>query len=716
MKENHLYTNINEINNKINSKTQELIKLIEEHTPYDVICNIFIYVRHNLSFMQDDETLLKNYELKYQFIIEFLYGLITCINEKDFKNKPFKENNIYEIINKCDEISNLRRQALDSIMFLNQIDSPSTDYIFDDLVKMDFTGKRYDIFEKNHHKNTLRPLFNYIKEKYHVDKKDLLNGIKLLKKRNIFGFDKAKRTMEMVMNNNKDNDIDNLSEDDKNAFRNAMSEMFRLDLFDVTKITNWPVEFIEIFSADVGENTVSLEFVDFLKMIKIQNIINQKPIIKLENNYYCIRQPRLLDNFDKILLKQLYKDYSDEKQEIIKEFSKNIEDYTKKIFSNIFGMHANYYQNNFYRRNGKWIENDLLIEIDNYLFIIEIKSGNFTPDLAYENIESHIETLNNLVSKAGKQITEFENELLGKDFMNIYCSNKKGSDLKIVLNKNKYIDIFKMAITFESFNEIAARAEKIGLIKLNQNIIVCSIDDLEVYADYFKNQPVNFINYISNRTIATQNNLINLNDELDHLGLYITYNCYSKTVENISKEYKDVKLVIFEDCRSFIDDYYNGKYYGNKVQKPTLNYSKYISKIIDYLNKNNIRNGMIVGNSIISFSGKVQERLEANIKEMLNFFRINHRGKYLALGVNNYLLIVSCFINYHNDYSDLLLECYANLKLSDYECAYATLITFDNNENISNIEIRHITKRDYQYLCDSRVEEFANFIKIKRQK
>ena len=89
---------------------------------------------------------------------------------------------------------------------------------------------------------------------------------------------------------------------------------------DVTKITNWPVEFIEIFSADVGENTVSLEFVDFLKMIKIQNIINQKPIIKLENNYYCIRQPRLLDNFDKILLKQLYKDYSDEKQKIIKEF------------------------------------------------------------------------------------------------------------------------------------------------------------------------------------------------------------------------------------------------------------------------------------------------------------------------------------------------------------------------------------------------------------
>lgn len=616
MKENHLNTNINEINNKINSKTQELIKLIEEHTPYDVICNIFIYIRHNLSFMQDDETLLKNYELKYQFIIEFLYGLITCINEKDFKNKPFEENNIYEIINKCDEISNLRRQVLDSIMFLNKIDSPSTDYIFDDLVKMDFTGKRYDIFEKNHHKNTLRPLFKYIKEKYHVDKKNLLNGIKLLKTRNIFGFDKAKRTMEMVMNNNKDNDIDNLSEDDKNAFRNAMSEMFRLDLFDVTKITNWPVEFIEIFSADVGENTVSLEFVDFLKMIKIQNIINQKPIIKLENNYYCIRQPRLLDNFDKILLKQLYKDYSDEKQKIIKEFSKNIEDYTKKIFSNIFGMHANYYQNNFYRRNGKWIENDLLIEIDNYLFIVEIKSGNFTPDLAYENIESHIETLNNLVSKAGKQISEFENELLGKDSMNIYCSNKKGSDLKIVLNKNKYIDIFKMAITFESFNEIAARAEKIGLIKLNQNIIVCSIDDLEVYADYFKNQPVNFINYISNRTIATQNNLINLNDELDHLGLYITYNCYSKTVENISKEYKDVKLVIFEDCRSFIDNYYNGKYYGNKVQKPTLNYSKYISKIIDYLNKNNIRNGMIVGNSIISFSGKVQERLEVNIKEM----------------------------------------------------------------------------------------------------
>ena len=710
-----IFKKLEEINEEINIKTKELVELIKQYTPYDIICNIFSFIRDMQSLLNDNNQLSEHDKMEAQFCIEFIYGLITCIDKKSFQNNCFKEEIIYEIINKCGELFKLKEQAMTSIMMNKEIDNDNQKYIFDDLIRLDITGKRYDIFEKNHHKKTLKTVFKYIEEKYSVNEQCLLEGIEHLKTDAIFGLNNAIEKIENIMNNNSIEDINSVSDELKKETLDAINEMFGLENFDVYKITNWPIKFIDIFSTGIGKETINIESLDFLKIIKIQNIINLKPIIKINDKYYCIRLPRLLDNFDKILLKKLYIDYGKDKQKVIKAFSQNIENYTKEIFFKIFGNNAQYYQNNFYKKNGNTIENDLIIELDNYLFIIEIKSGNFTPDLAYENVDSHIETLNNLVSKAGTQISKLENELLEKGRIIIYDSNKKHREIKKILDKNKYKKIFKFAITFEGFNEIAARAEKVGIINLNKNIIVCSIDDLEVYGDYFSNQPVNFINYITNRTLATENKLINLNDEFDHLGLYIEYSCYSIFVDELAKDYKNVGMIWFDDFRKPIDNYYNGKYYNNEVEKPKIKYPTHISNIIDYLNVHNINHNTIVGNILISYNVETQNNFEFYIKKMINFSKETGKNKYFAAIIDNYLFIISCSINTLNNEQQLVRDCYANLKISDVDEAYVAFIIYDKNENILNIKIIHLTKNDYQYHNDSEIEIISNHLKSKRK-
>lgn len=709
------FKKLDEINVEINIKTKVLIELIKQYNPYNIICNVFIFIR-DMQYIADNKSISEHDKMENQFCIEFLYGLISCINKKDFKDKIFEEEIIHEIMNKCKELFELKEQAMVSIMIHKEISNDNHDYIFNDLIRLDISGKRYDIFEKSHHKNSLKTVFKYAKEKYSIDEQCLLDGIEKLKTSAIFGLDKAIEKFEKIINDNSIENINNVSEELKREAQDAISEIFELENFNVLKITNWPTNFIDIFSTGIGKEKIkNFDNLDFLKVIKIQNIINTKPIIKIEDNYYCIRMPRLLDNFDKILLKQLYKDYEEKKQEIIKSFSQNIENYTKDIFFKIFGENAKYYQNNFYKKNNNSVENDLLIELDNYLFIVEIKSGNFTPDLAYENIDSHVETLTNLVSKAGTQITEFENELLSKENLKIYDSNKKRAKLKTTLYKNKYKDIYKFVITFEGFNEIAARAEKIGIINLNKNIIVCSIDDLEVYGDFFENQPINFTNYIKNRTIATQNKLINLNDELDHLGLYLEHSNYSMHIDNIVKKYKNIGMVEIFEYRTDIDNYYNEKYYGNEAEKPMLNYPIHIKNIIDFLNVHNIKNNIIIGNSLILCDSNDLNRFELYIKDMIDFYKTNNRGKFMAIGVDNYLLIVSCCIESLNNEKELVRDCYANLKLSDVDEAYATFIIYDNNEAVIDIKIKHLTKNDYQYHNDAAIDIIATHFKLKRK-
>ena len=705
---------LEEINEQINIKTKEVIELIKKYNPYDIICNIFVFIRDMQSLSDSNNTLSERNKMETQFCIEFLHGLIACTKNVDFKNNIFEEKNIYEIMNKCEELFKLKEQAMTSIMIHKEINNDNQNYIFDDLIRLDITGKRYDIFEKVHHKNALKTVFKYIKEKYSVDEQCLLDGIEHLKTNAIFGLNKAIEKMDKIISNNPIEDINNLPDYLKKEFQNAFNEMFGLENFDVTKLTNWPTKFIDVFSTKVGKENIDIDSFDFLKIIKIQNIINIKPIIKIEDKYYCIRLPRLLDNFDKILLKQLYKDYEQDKQKIIKDFSKNIENYTKEVFFKILGDNAQYYQNNYYKRNGKSIENDLLIQLDDYLFIIEIKSGNFTPDLAYEKIDSHIETLNNLVSKAGTQISELEKELFEKGTLKLFDSNKKRAKLKTILDKNKYKNIFKMAITFEGFNEIAARAEKVGIISLNDNIIVCSIDDLEVYGDYFENQPINFINYITNRTLATQNKLINLNDELDHLGLYLEWGCYSMKVDEIAKEYKNIGIIWFDDFRSRINDYYNGKYYKSEIEKPRLKYPEQINKIIEFLNSNKIKHNIIIGNSLISCNSDDQSNLNSYIENMSIFTKETGRYKYLSTKIDNYLFIISCCIEKIKNEEKLIKDCYANLKISDVNDAYTMFVIYDNKDKISNIKAHHLTKEDYQYKTDSEIEIISSILKLKR--
>lgn len=710
------FKKIEDINEEIRVKAEKLVELVKHYNPYDIICNIFIFIR-NIQSLSDDEDVLSDIDkMKTQFCIELLYGIITCISKEDFKNNEFKENVIYEIMYICEELFKLKSEAITSIMIHKEINNKYQDYIFNDFIRLDITGKRYDFFEKVHHKNTLKTVFKYVEEKYFVDEQSLLNGIEDLKTKTFFGLNKAIEKIDKIMSVNSIDDINNISDELREEVLNAFSEMFDLDNFDVIKITNWPKEFVSIFSAEVGENIINLYNIDFLKIIKLQNIINIKPIIIIEDKYYCIRIPRLLDNFDKILLKQLYKDYEKEKQKIIKFFSKNIENYTKDMFSNIFQKKAEYYQNNYYKKDGNIIENDLIIELEDYLIIVEIKSGNFTPDLAYENVDSHIVTLNNLVSKAGSQISELEKALLENGELKIYDSNKKGAKIKTTLNKNKYKDIFKIAITFEGFNEIAARAEKIGFISLNSNIIVCSIDDLEVYGDFFKKQPVNFINFLKNRTISTNNKLINLNDELDHLGLYLECANYSMLVNEIVREYKKIDMMWFDDFRTPIDDYYKGKFFGDEVEKPRLYYPLFINKIVDYLNENSIKHGLIIGNSIISSNGVDQKELDTYLENMIIFNKATGRMKHLSIRVDNYLLMICCCVSIIKDEEQLIREFYANLKLNDCNEGYAMFVIFDPNDNISNIKTLHLTKSDYQYVNDIEIEILASALKEKRNR
>ena len=700
-----------DVEEELKKTITQLINRLKEINPYELLCYIVSYMKSNLLLNQvETESDIDTVGVQMKYTVEIVQMLLTCIKETDFGYKELTEELFNEIISLTDKLFSLEVKYTINLLMNDEEEVQAKEYKAEDIMRLNITGKRYDIFEISHHKKILDPLKSEIENTYGINVNDIYEGIKKLKYEFNYGISNALKGFDELI---KTVDLENPSEEDFKMYDEIMGKTFKLDCHDVKKITNWPENLIKVFSAELGDNSDFLKNITPENFFEIHNIINKKPIIKIEGNYYIPVLHRLLDSFDKNIFRDIFIKNELEKEEIKKKIATSCENYTGELFQNIIPT-AKIFLSNYYKINKNFIENDILIEYDNYLFVIEVKAGSFTPDIAINNFESHKNALHSLIKVGDSQINRFLNQLETKKTIKIYEEGKKNAQIKMEIDIKKYKDIFKLVITLDGFNEIEARAEKIGIINLQKNIIVCSIDDLETYSDYFNNNPTEFIHYMRNRTLATSHPMINLNDELDHLGLYIEHNSYTTTATNLAKEYKDIKNIIWELPRLELDRYYNGRYFGKEVDKPVHYHTKYIKELISYSNNHFVKNLTSILMGILDMSEKGQEEVEYYISEMIKFYQLKGRPKHAAFLVEHDLIAISCIVNDSNyNTKKLLLEMYANLKISGLTNAYILILFYNENDILEKVETKNISVSDYEYF-NPEVDNLVRKIKDRR--
>ena len=280
-----------------------------------------------------------------------------------------------------------------------------------------------------------------------------------------------------------------------------------------------------------------------------------------------------------------------------------------------------------------------------------------------------------------------------------------------------YNEIFKMAITLEGFNEIEARADKVGILNLNKDIIVCSLDDLKVYSDYFQNNPTQFLHYMTYRRLATHSIGIELNDELNHLDLYIEYNCYPITAKNFMDKRKNIKNIFWEDLRRDLDLYYRGRYIGENyiVEKPVQEIPMRLNEIIQYTNNNpNLKNITAIG-CLLDMSGNEKENLFNNIEMCINHYINTKKVKYAFINKKSGSLIVLCCIvdNANYDINVVYDDIYANMKITKSNQANIFFLFYNNDKLLTSIRYVLLTENDERYKS-SIIDVIAEKIKENR--
>lgn len=422
-------------------------------------------------------------------------------------------------------------------------------------------------------------------------------------------------------------------------------ELFGLDMFDVEKITNLPRSFLDELTWSPGEEKGFFSEKEYCGWpLKVWPIM-QRPFLKVDNHIYCFNLFALFDNFYRVIQSIIFRlapDYKEtwniRQQQITEELPLR---YFKKILPGANIINSIYYRWNPGGSKANWNECDGLIIYDDYLFIVEIKAGSFTRSSPTTDLDAQIKSLANLIQNPSLQGERFINYLMSSDEIPIFDSNHKETGR---LCRSQFNNIIVCAITLDSLTSIAARAQQIRNLGLNissQQVWSISIDDLRVYADFFLN-PLVFLHFVENRMRAARSKHVNLNDELDHLGLYLQLNNYTSYIENLStNEDSRINCVGY---RTPIDNYYkNLMLNSSSAVPPQQSMPTRLREIVDCLAESKRIERSQISNLLLGLDNDTREKFTHSIDEiLLRIKEIERPLPGIMYGEQNVIYIVSC--------------------------------------------------------------------------
>ena len=418
--------------------------------------------------------------------------------------------------------------------------------------------------------------------------------------------------------------------------------------------------------------------------------VQKKPFIKINGVSYCFDYYNLFDNIYRIIQKDIKRhdsEYTTRWAEIQQNASESlVEEQFKRLLPGCQSYVGNYYPigNSLKQMD----ENDILILYDDTIIIAEVKAGSFTYTPAITDYKAHKKSFDSLIGKADYQC-ERTLSYIDKSKQAIFYDDKKNE--KLTINKEKYKNIYTFCVTVDNFNAFEAKIEKMNFLQINSGTIAISVDDLEVYAEYF-DSPLYFLHYLKQRKAATKSKTLLLSDELDHLGMYIVHNNY--------KMYADE----FDDCNSFLAfgyredlDAYFASLHCKEVEsdKPLQEIPDEIKKMISIVEERKLQGRVSFTNFLLDYEPATRIQFVESIFYLLK--RQKEIGRmFPAFGNGD--VMYGCFVKQNGiielSEEDGLSYMYANMmKLGKNESWYI-LLQYDELNTLKDVYFKKLYIED----------------------
>ena len=444
-----------------------------------------------------------------------------------------------------------------------------------EMLWLNIRGKRYHVHERQALFDVLAPHADVLVRLFGIDAVTLVDELnKVLAKltrgladamQGLLEFrDDALDRLEKLAGDNAELNLDvvtdRLFEDTDMAARREKiaGELFGMDLFDVVKNTALPQALIDELSWSPGEDTEFFAPGDFRGWpLRIWPIM-RRPFVRLDGRVFCFDMFSLFDNVYRVLRRLIVRrepTYSDTWNDRQKEVSEELPfTYLSRLLPGARVYRPVYYRWSAGGGPAQWYEADGLLIFDDHLLIIEVKAGAFTYTSPANDLPAHLDSLRNLLQAPARQGGRFVDYL--EHAAEVLIAGADHNEIGR-LRRTDFRQITVCTVTLDAFTALAARAQHlvpVGIDVGRRAVWPLSVDDLRVYAELFDN-PLTFLHFIEQRVRAGQSKYVDLNDEMDHLGLYIAQNNYSQFAAELMASKFD--RLSFDGFRTPIDEYFH---------------------------------------------------------------------------------------------------------------------------------------------------------------
>ena len=374
----------------------------------------------------------------------------------------------------------------------------------------------------------------------------------------------------------------------------------------------------------------------------------KRPFIQIAGQYYCFDLHSLFDNIYRIMQRIILRmdpTYVETWNKTQKELSESLPfKYLSAILPGATGYQSAHYK--WFPKESKtkkdWCEVDGMLIYDDHLFIIECRGGAFTYTSPATDFPAFVNSLKNLVLKPANQGKRFLDYLSSSEAVPIF--DKKHNQIR-KLRKSDFRHISICLVTLDSFTEMAAQVQHLHKIGVNTGpdpVWAISVDDLRVYADIFEN-PLHFLHYVQQRSEAFKSDIVQVDDELDHLGLYLKHNHYSTHATRIRGDSQT--RINFNGYRSSIDKFFLERMRDPRCPCPLKQDSPpRFTEIIDWLASSNEAGRSKLACYLLDLHGDARNSLSAYIDGELNLQPTTRRPKpYSTHGGNTIGCTIFCY-------------------------------------------------------------------------
>jgi len=373
--------------------------------------------------------------------------------------------------------------------------------------------------------------------------------------------DNASKERDSFMNSDEFQKANNLEEQRELAQKHPVKEIFEKFFQHIGLVHYIPIAELKLkFGDDVANEIIKIfsitrEQRDF-RYYTEQNPVEISPLWKLSDEHlFCPFLEQLLNAIYHYLYE--YFEKSSIQQQFYSNRDKQSEIKTRKIFEIFFGKEAMFYDS-AYENDKASNEHDLIIKLDEVLFIVEVKASKQKepfrdPDKAFTRIKRDFKS-DRGIQKAFDQAYNLKTLINSQEKTKLYDS--KG-ELLVELEKSTIKKVYIVCVTVEQLGMLASNLSL--LLEKNENEpypLAINLYDLETLIEGFKykqKSKVDLLTYLDEREIFHEQ--LFASDELEIAGSFLSYGSLSKTITN-----KDVHMFFTPDMSSIFDQIYFEKH------------------------------------------------------------------------------------------------------------------------------------------------------------